>query len=96
MEIKTTCVFIYTMKHNLVGKTYLVIFVGEHDSWDMEGVILVENNGGVVERWRRDDGGDGLRRPAYVKCGGSNLLLLVHVMLRDVTLFARAGSFPCD
>jgi len=38
---------------------YLEIFILEHYSGDVVGV-LIENNGGVVEGRRRDDGGNGM------------------------------------
>ena len=39
---------------------YLEIVVREHDTGDVVGV-LIENDGGVMERRRRDDVGNGVR-----------------------------------
>lgn len=46
-------------KMGLVDYYYLEIFILEHYSGDVVGV-LIENNGGVVEGRRRDDGGNGM------------------------------------
>jgi hypothetical protein len=59
---------------------YLEIFILEHYSGDVEGV-LIENNGGVVEGRRRDDGGNGMRRPADVEGCGRHLMMCMLMLL---------------
>lgn len=74
---------------------YLEIFILEHYSGDVEGV-LIENNGGVVEGRRRDDGGNGMWRPADVEGSGRHLMMwmLMLLLLMMMMMFMGHMMWP--